>query len=451
MRIHFIAIGGSIMHALAIDTQKKGHLVTGSDDEIYEPSRSQLDKYGLLPAHMGWDASNITPDIELVVLGMHAKADNPELQKAMDLDIRIVSFPAFIAELSTEKKRIVIAGSHGKTTTTSMIMHVLKHLGLPFDYLVGARLDGFENMVSISDAPMIIIEGDEYLSSAIDRRPKIAHYQPDITVITGIEWDHMNVFPTDDIYTDQFQNYIGALHDDTTLLHYVHDEKLNDIVQLHSKNIAFISYDAHPYLKEDDQVFLVSGTDKVHVRIFGRHNMENLQAALMVCNKLGVSSSDFYEAIQTFTGAHKRLQTLYAIGSHIAYWDFAHAPSKVRATVNAVREKHPESHFIACFELHTYSSLNEAFISNYHGTMSSADRKFIFYDEHTFQIKNLPFLNSAAVNSAFGGDVEVFTQMRALKKALQEAIKPHTALLFMSSGTFSQTDLTTLSKALFNE
>lgn len=439
------------MHALAIDTQKKGHLVTGSDDEIYEPSRSQLAKHGLLPKHMGWDASLITPDIELVVLGMHAKEDNPELQKAMDLDIRIVSFPAFIAELSSEKKRIVIAGSHGKTTTTSMIMHVLKHLGMPFDYLVGARLDGFENMVSISDAPMIIIEGDEYLSSAIDRRPKIVHYQPDITVVTGIEWDHMNVFPTDDIYTDQFKNYIDALNDDTTLFYNAHDEKLNDIVRHHGKYKAFIPYDAHPYMQEDDQVILFSDSDKIPVRIFGRHNMENLQAALLVCNKLGVSASDFYEAIQTFSGAHKRLQILCAIGSHIAYWDFAHAPSKVKATVNAVREKHPDSHFIACLELHTYSSLNEAFIANYHETLSSADQKLVFYDEHTFEIKKLPFLNSSEVNSAFGGDVEVFTQMSALKKALREAIQPHTALLFMSSGTFSQTDLTVLSKSLFNE
>lgn len=439
------------MHALAIDTQKKGHIVSGSDDEIYEPSRSLLNKNGLLPVQMGWDAKSVTADIELVVLGMHAKSDNPELQKALELGIQIVSFPAFIAEMSSEKKRIVVAGSHGKTTTTSMIMHVLRACKMPFDYLVGARLDGFENMVSISDAPVIIIEGDEYLSSAIDRRPKILHYQPDITVVTGIEWDHMNVFPTDKIYTEQFQTYISGLSEDATLFYYQHDEKLNHILRNHQKNQAFISYQAHPYSQEGNQVVLLRENEKIPVQVFGRHNMENLQAALMVCMKLGISASDFYAAIQSFTGADKRLQPLCEIGSQIAYMDFAHAPSKVRATVNAVREKHPTSHFIACLELHTYSSLNEAFISNYDGTLANADQKFVFYEEHTFQIKKLPFLNSQEVNSAFGGDVIVFTQITALKKALQETIKPNTTLLFMSSGTFSQTDLTELSKALFNE
>ncbi len=449
MRIHFIAIGGSIMHALAIDARERGHIVTGSDDEIYEPSRSRLQRHGLLPPAMGWFPERIGRDIDLVILGMHARKNNPELIKALTLGIRTISFPEFISEMSGEKTRVVIAGSHGKTTTTSMVMHVLRHCGMPFDYLVGARLEGFDNMARLSDAPVIVIEGDEYLSSALDRRPKFLHYYPEITVLTGIEWDHMNVFPTKDNYIDQFRLYIHSLPEKASIFYYKHDVHLQEIFRGRMNELDVTGYEGHPCHVEGESLLLDHAGGSTPVSIFGQHNMENLQAAKFVCLKLGVTEARFYEAITSFRGAQKRLQELFTDGNNVAYLDFAHAPSKVRATVGAVADKHPDRQVVACLELHTYSSLNAAFIPQYRGTLSKADESIVYFDHHTIAMKKLPPLDPAQVEEAFGGQIHAITQIDQLERTLRKTVKSPAVILFMSSGNFHQTDLIELSRKLF--
>ena len=450
MKAHFIAIGGSIMHALAIDLKMQGHIISGSDDEIYEPSRSQLDKHGLLPTKMEWDPFRIDKSLNVVVLGKHAKADNPELSKAQELKLKIVSFPEMIADLSKSKKKVVVAGSHGKTTTTSMIMHALKKANREFDYLVGARLDGFENMVKISDAPIIIIEGDENLSSAIDDRPKIFHYDPDITIITGIEWDHMNVFPTEEIYIQQFEKYIQSLKLNTILLFDEADSLFGKRVNVREKELTTKSYTNFDYKTTAKNTTISYHLKDYPVQIFGRHNMANMKAAQLVCAELGISADTFLTSMQSFTGAKKRQQYLYKSKNQVAILDFAHAPSKVKATSTAVKEKYSERKLIACLELHTYSSLNEKFLPKYQGSLATADIRFIFYNAHTFEIKGLPLLDKKIVENAFGNKVEVFTNVEDLKKAIKKEITKVCTLLYMTSGNFLNSNLVEWSNEFFD-
>lgn len=450
MRIHFIAIGGSIMHSLALVMAQRGHTVTGSDDEIYEPSRSRLAAQGLLPSETGWHPDRIHNDLDIVVLGMHARADNPELLKAQTLGLKVESFPEFMYNISREKVRIVVAGSHGKTTTSGMIAHVLHYSGVQADRMIGAKIGDLEP-VAISDAGMIVLEGDEYLSSPMDPRPKFVHYKPHITIITGIAWDHMNVFPTYPDYVRQFRMLIESLGEDDTLIYCAEDQDLVDLVEEISPVCITIPYHTHDYVLENGTVIIKDSEGTTYpLQIFGNHNLQNLKAAQLATQIAGLPSKDFYSSIQTFTGASKRLQTLHLEAGLTAYLDFAHAPSKVKATVNAVREKHPDAYIIACLELHTFSSLNPAFLPQYKGALAEADVKILYYSPHTLSIKKLPDLSSGQLASYFDEPMlMIATTGHELENLVVDARKnTNTVLLWMSSGRFDGLDLGAVSARL---
>jgi UDP-N-acetylmuramate: L-alanyl-gamma-D-glutamyl-meso-diaminopimelate ligase len=448
--IHFIAIGGSIMHSLAIAMHNKGYAVTGSDDEIYEPSRSRLQHYGLLPALSGWNPEVITKDIDIVVLGMHARADNPELLKAKELGLKIQSFPEFIYDLSVDKTRVVVAGSHGKTTTSGMIAHVLSEAGVPADRMIGATIGSLEP-VTITDAEIIVLEGDEYLSSPEDSRPKFLHYHPNITVVTGIAWDHMNVFPTFQSYIDPFRQLIESQGENDILIYCQDDPDLQDLVGKAKPGSKVIPYTMHPYEIEDGIVSLVDEHGhKYPLRIFGIHNMQNLSAAFYVCKNLGLSPEAFYKAMESFEGASKRLQLIHKGEELIAYLDFAHAPSKVRATVKAVREKHKNEFIVAILELHTFSSLNPQFLPQYKNALKEADEKIIYYSPHTLEIKKLPDLSPDLLNTFFDEEnLMIATSGQQLEELLRGIVlNKKTILLWMSSGRFDGLEIRQISESL---
>jgi len=440
MRIHLISIGGSAMHNIAIALKLAGHNVTGSDDEIYEPSRSRLDKHNLLPKEMGWNENRITEDLDFIVLGMHARKDNPELALAKDLNIQIYSYPEFIFNHSKDKKRVVIAGSHVKTTTTSMIMHVLRYNNVDYDYLVGAQLSDFENMVQLSDAPLMIIEGDEYLSSPIDRRPKFLHYKPHLAIITGIAWDHINVFPTFENYVLQFELFVKTMDKDGKIFYYEKDDNLQKVIESTSSVVK--SYDCFDYEIVDGKYFLKYKDNFVQLSVFGNHNLQNLKAAFYICKELGISNKQFFEAIPTFQGAAKRLETLYTSDTNLAFLDFAHAPSKAKATVSAVKERYSDKKLIACLELHTFSSLNKNFLIEYSGVLDKADQSLVYYNEHSLKMKRLPDISKVDVKNAFGTDgILVVTENESLISFLENQTWENSVLLMMSSGTFGGLDL----------
>ncbi len=440
MRIHFIAIGGSIMHNLALALKNEGHRVTGSDDEIYDPARSRLKRGGILPSEMGWNPNRISNELDAIILGMHARQDNPELIRAAELNIRVYSFPEFVREQSADKTRVVVAGSHGKTSTTSMIMHVLKKMKRDFDYLVGAQLPDFELMVHLSDAPVIIIEGDEYLSSPIDRSPKFLHYKPHISAITGVAWDHMNVFPTLEIYHSQFDLYLESLPDGAVCFYYKKDDVLAKLARKYAEKLQLTPYVAlaHRYTNNGAVVYDQEGGTHL-MRVFGSHNFENMQAARLICSELGIEDHDFFASMESFKGASMRLQEIYASDTITVYRDFAHAPSKVRATVRAVRERYNKEPVTAIVELHTFSSLSKDFLPQYKGALDAADNRFVFYTPHTLKVKKLPAVSSEEICAAFGGDVHVFTSVEQLIEALPAPfVGVH---LWMSSGRFGEVDL----------
>ncbi len=440
MRIHFIAVGGSIMHNLALALKNAGHDVTGSDDEIYDPARSRLEIGGILPAEMGWNPNRINKELDAVILGMHARQDNPELARAIELNIRVYSFPEFVSEQSSDKKRVVIAGSHGKTSTTSMIMHVLRNAKSDFDYLVGAQLPDFELMVHLSDAPVIVIEGDEYLSSPLDRRPKFFHYKPHISAITGVAWDHMNVFPTLENYISQFDQYLESLPDNAVCFYFENDRELKTLAAKHGNRLNLKGYKAVPHSYTHYGAVVTDSEGGSYVmQIFGSHNFENMQAARLICSELGINDHDFFKAMKTFKGASMRLQEIYTSDSLTVFRDFAHAPSKVQATVRAIRERFPKETVTAIVELHTFSSLNKDFIPQYKGALDSADHRFVYYSPHTLEIKKLPPVSKKEICDAFGGNVEVFTSIEDLVKAIPS---PYTGIhLWMSSGRFGDFDI----------
>ncbi|MFK8104014.1 MAG: UDP-N-acetylmuramate--L-alanine ligase [Saprospiraceae bacterium] len=450
MRIHLIAIGGSAMHNLALALQYNHHTVTGSDDEIYNPAKDRLEAKGLLPKKMGWDPARINEGIDAIILGMHARKDNPELLKAQSLGIPIFSYPAFLYEAAKTKQRVVIAGSHGKTTTTSMVLHVLKYLACDFDYLVGAIIEGFDNMVRISTADLMVLEGDEYLSSPIDLRPKIMHYQPHLAVITGIAWDHINVFPTFAGYVQQFEQFIETIQPGGKLFYYKNDKSLQQILAGRSFDFDLIPYEAFPYELKNQQTFVKSeALGLVPLSIFGQHNLENLRAAFLICQELGIAEDQFFEAIQTFKGAAKRLQILAETKSAIAFQDFAHAPSKLKATVKAVKAQYPQRSLVACMELHTFSSLNKSFFPEYRNSMDGADVAVVFYSEHTLKMKKLPPFTKAEVKAAFNHpNLVVLTDKKELFALLEKQDWSNQNLLLMSSGTFGGSDLTALGQLL---
>lgn len=438
MRIHFIAIGGSAMHNLALALYHKGHHISGSDDMIYEPSRSRLEKNGLLPEAYGWYPEKITTDLEVVILGMHAREDNPELEKARALDLQIFSYPEFIYEQSKEKTRVVIAGSHGKTTITSMILHVLKYHQKEVDYMVGAQLEGFETMVHLTEKnDFIVLEGDEYLSSAIDRRPKFHLYKPNIALLSGIAWDHMNVFPTFEDYVQQFDLFIDSIVKGGILVYNQEDEHLKKLVEDTSNTIRKHPYTVPFYTVQDGITFLETPEGNMPVEIFGRHNLENLAGAKWICQHMGIDEEDFYEAIASFSGASKRLEKLAENENTIVFKDFAHSPSKVAATTRAVKEQYQKKKLIACLELHTYSSLNSKFLDQYQHALDPADVAVVYFSPEAVENKKLDALSSEQIFEAFKRkDLKIFTSSEEFQQFLKVQDLNHSAILLMSSGNY---------------
>lgn len=439
MRIHFIAIGGAAMHNLAMAVATKaGYIVTGSDDEIFDPARTHLLEAGLLPKEMGWHPENITSDIDAIILGMHAREDNPELVRARELGIKIYSFPEYLYEQTKNKIRIVVGGSHGKTSTTSMILYVLQHLGIEADYMVGAQIEGFERMVRLSDtAKYAVFEGDEYLTSPLDLRSKFLWYHPHVAILTGIAWDHINVFPTFPEYVDTFRKFVDGIEENGTFIYYKHDTNLCEIASHARADILQLPYEAYQ--------------GDVDMKIFGKHNMENLQAAAFACQQIGVKPEDFYRTIATFTGASNRLELIDEIGTNVAYKDFAHSPSKLRATVNAVRERYPEKQLVAAMELHTFSSLMADFLPQYEGCMENADVAFVYFNPKVIEHKKLTPITAEAVRDAFGTkNVEVFTDSQMLQQRLRSIKYENTALLMMTSGTFDGINIPEFARELIS-
>jgi len=438
MKIHLIACGGAVMHNLTLALHYNHHTVTGSDDEIYNPAHDRLQKAGLLPKEFGWHPERITADLDAVILGMHARKDNPELLKAQALGLPIYSFPEFVFQQSKDKTRVAICGSHGKTTTTAMIMHVLQESNIDFDYLVGAQLEGFERMVKFSDAPIIIIEGDEYLSSPIDRRPKFVHYQPDIAVITGIAWDHKNVFPTFENYVSQFELLTQVMNENGKIFFYSKDENIKKALSNSPTHLSLYPYTAIQNEQKNGTSYIKKhGIGRFVSMVFGQHNFENMQAAKLVCLELGVSELQFYQAISTFKGAAKRLQLLSKTQARIIYKDFAHAPSKAKATTTAIKSKFEDRTIYALLELHTFSSLSKDFLPEYQGALDAADHAVVFFSEHTLKMKKLPALSKAEVKAAFGRpDLLVINTKEEVEAYVQSIPKGKDLLLFMSSGTF---------------
>lgn len=452
MKIHFVAIGGSAMHNLAIALHKMDYEVSGSDDEIFEPSKGRLKKHGLLPKNIGWNEAKITSDLDAVILGMHARSDNPELIKAREMNIPVYSYPEYLYEVSKNKKRVVIGGSHGKTSITSMVLHVLKDQEMDFDYMVGAQLNGFETMVKISDAPIIVIEGDEYLSSPIDLRPKFHLYKPHIALISGIAWDHINVFPTFEYYVTQFKIFIDLIENGGTLIYFGEDERLKNLSENAKDGIEIIPYATPFFVIENGVTKLKYKNRKIPLKIFGNHNLQNLSGALEICKQLGVSEKDFYESIKKFAGADKRLELIAHKKNTRIFKDFAHSPSKLKATTAAVKEQFPENKLIACIELHTFSSLNKKFLSEYSGSLNDADEAIVYYNKHTIEHKKLPPLLEEDVKESFlPKKVRVFTDSKKLKKHLESESLENSTLLLMTSGNFDGIDLDEFAEELMKK
>ena len=442
MKVHFISIGGSVMHQLAITLKKKGYQVTGSDDEIFEPAASNLKKEGILPEKEGWFPDKISSDLDVVILGMHARADNPELIRAKELGLKIYSFPEFIYSESRDKKRVVVGGSHGKTTTTSMIMHVLRQTGRDFDYLVGAKLEGFEVSVKITDAPVIICEGDEYPASVIEQRPKFHFLHPHIAILTGIAWDHINVFPSFDIYLEQFRLFIEQTEPGGVLIYNETDPVLDGLVREHGGSVRTIGYGIPSHTIDAGVTTIQLEGHAARLKVFGNHNLLNIQAAWLACRELNVPAEDFLAAISGFTGASRRLELLKAGNGLSVYRDFAHAPSKVQATITAVKQQFPDKKLIALLELHTYSSLNAAFLKEYEGAMDYADVAAVFYSRHALEIKRMPELKKEEVQQGFHKkDLVVINNKEDLYTWLDAQHYDNSVLLLMTSGTFEGLDL----------
>ena len=446
MKVHFIAVGGSAMHNLALALHKKGYSVSGSDDEIFEPSKSRLKKYGLLPPDEGWDISRITPDLDAVILGMHAKADNPELLKAKELGLKIFSYPEFLYEQSKDKKRVVIGGSHGKTTITAMVLHVLKAAGIDCDYMVGAQLEGFEVMVKLSeDAGLMIFEGDEYLTSPLDPRPKFHVYKPDVALLSGISWDHINVFPTFENYTGQFREFIRLISPGGTLVYCAGDDVLRSICHECRPDLSIIPYAVPEHFISEGVTSLIRNSKIYPLKVFGRHNLMNLNGAYQLCRELGVSDEVFLASIVTFAGAAKRLELVAGNSRTLIYKDFAHAPSKVRASLHAIREHYAGKSVTACLELHTYSSLSKDFLSQYAGALDEADNPIVYFNPHAIQLKRLEPITAEQVKEGFGNaNLEVFTGSAELRSRLLGMEWENSVLLLMSSGDFDGMEITEL-------
>ena len=450
MHYHFIAIGGSAMHNLAIALHLKGDSITGSDDEIFEPSKSRLAKYNLLPSEVGWDINRIHSNIDAVILGMHARKDNPELIKAQKLGLSIYSYPEFIYEQTKDQLRIVIGGSHGKTSITSMILHVLSKNNINHNYMVGAQLEGFDCMVKLSkEAKIAVLEGDEYLSSPIDRRPKFHLYQPEIAVVSGIAWDHINVFPTFENYVEQFRIFIDKVGKNGRVIYFEDDNVLKELVLNSSSKAIKIPYCTFPNQIKNGITYVRTEKEEIPLEIFGDHNLQNLNAAYHVCIQLGMKSVDFFSAIRSFKGASKRLELVQKNQSTAIYKDFAHSPSKLKATTSALKNQYPNRKLIACMELHTFSSLNKSFLDQYNGTMQEADLAFVYFNKKTLKHKKLDDLSAEDVKKAFAGEnVTVLNSSKEMVNCLLKMKWEQQNLLLMSSGNFDGIQFTELAEKI---
>jgi len=453
-RVHFIAIGGAAMHNLAIAISKKNNFeVTGSDDEIFEPSRSRLKEHGLLPDELGWFPERIHKGLQAVILGMHATEDNPELIRAKQLGLKIYSFPEYLYQQTRSKTRIVVGGSHGKTTTTAMILFVLKQLNIDADYMVGAQIEGFDNMVKLSyESRIAVFEGDEYLTSPIDRRPKFHLYKPHIAVLTGIAWDHINVFPTFENYVEQFKKFVDLMEVQGRLIYFEGDKNLNEIAEHLRRDIVPFPYNTPKYEVNDGVTSLITKYGKIPLKVFGEHNLQNMDAARLACRQIGVTDEQFYSVISEFPGASNRLQKIVETSSSVAFKDFAHSPSKLKATVKAVKHQYPDRKLVACMELHTFSSLTEDFLPQYAGCMTEADVAFVYYNPEVIQHKRLKEIKPEQVQQAFGGtNLTVFTDSEALQAKLRELNYDNSALLLMTSGNFSGVNLIEFAEELLKK
>jgi UDP-N-acetylmuramate: L-alanyl-gamma-D-glutamyl-meso-diaminopimelate ligase len=442
MRTHFIAIGGAAMHNLALALHHKGYLVTGSDDAIFEPSKSRLQKHGLLPEEMGWFPEKIASNIEAIILGMHAKADNPELLKAKELGLKIYSYPEFLYEQSKNKTRVVIGGSHGKTTITSMILHVMHYHNIEVDYMVGAQLEGFDTMVHLTEKnDFIVLEGDEYLSSPIDRRPKFHLYQPNIALLSGIAWDHINVFPTFENYVEQFEIFVNQITKGGILVYNEEDDTVKKVAEETTNTIRRLPYQTPTYSVENGTTYLDTPEGPMPIEVFGAHNLNNLAGAKWICQNMGVDEADFYEAIASFKGASKRLEKIAEGKGKVAYKDFAHSPSKVSATTKAVKNQYPDRKLVGCLELHTYSSLNAEFLKEYEGALDAADVAVVFYSPDAVKIKQLEEVTYDQIAQSFKrNDLIIYTNPTEFKDFLFSTNLDNSALLLMSSGNYGGLD-----------
>ena len=450
MKVHFISIGGSVMHQLAIALKRKGYVVTGTDDEIFEPAKTNLAAENLLPATIGWQPELITSDIDAIILGMHAKSDNPELEKAKALNLKIYSFPEYIYQESMNKKRIVVGGSHGKTTTTSMIMHVLKKLHKDFDYLVGAILEGFDQSVNITNAPVIVCEGDEYPASAIERKPKFHFLFPHIAILTGIAWDHINVFPTFDFYLEQFIIFINKIEKDGLLIYNETDETLKKLVEENRRSdIRYQPYAIPTHqINQGKTTIQIEGNEGA-INVFGNHNLLNLTAAYYACKSIGIDAAEFVTAIADFTGAAKRLELMASNNETNVYRDFAHAPSKVKATIDAVKQQYPTRKLIGVLELHTFSSLNENFMNEYNGALDKADVAVVFYSKHALELKRMPDLPKEKVIAGFNkAGLAVLNDKETLWQFMQEQNYSNANLVLMSSGNYDGLDMISFAESI---
>ncbi len=451
MNVHFIAIGGAAMHNLAIALHNKGYKVTGSDDTIFDPSKSRLEVKGLLPEFFGWFPEKINSDLDAIVLGMHAKADNPELLKAQELGLKIYSYPEFLYEQAKHKTRVVIGGSHGKTTITSMILHVMHYFDKDVDYMVGAQLEGFDVMVKLTEEnDFMVLEGDEYLSSPIDRRPKFHLYQPNIALLSGIAWDHINVFPTYENYLEQFTIFVDSITNGGSITYNIEDEDVKTIVEASDNHIRKFPYVTPEYTVDNGQTLLETPEGPMPIEVFGKHNLNNLAGAKWICQHMGIDEDDFYEAITTFKGASKRLEKIAESSSSVAYKDFAHSPSKVEATTNAVKEQYENRTLVACLELHTYSSLNAEFLKEYKGALDAADVAVVFYSPHAVEIKKLEEVTYEQIATAFErDDLIIYTNPDDFKEFLFSQSFDNKSLLLMSSGNYGGLDFEEV-KSLIN-
>ncbi|WP_456421568.1 UDP-N-acetylmuramate--L-alanine ligase [Lutibacter sp.] len=442
MNIHFIAIGGSAMHNLAIALQEKGYIITGSDDAIFEPSKSRLEAKGLLPKKMGWFPEKISNKLNAIILGMHAKSNNPELLKAQELGLKIYSYPEFLYEQSKNKTRVVIGGSHGKTTITAIILHVLKYCGKQVDFMVGAQLEGFNTMVHLTNEnEFIVLEGDEYLTSPIDLRPKFHLYKPNIALLSGIAWDHINVFPTFENYVEQFSEFIKTITNGGILVYNEEDKVLKKIVEQAENKIKLYPYKTPNYSINNGITYMQTSMGNMPLEIFGKHNLQNIAGAQWVCLHMGIGEDDFYEAISSFKGANKRLEKFFENESTVVFKDFAHSPSKVKATTNAVKNQYKNRDVIACLELHTYSSLNKDFLKEYKGALNNADEAVVFYSPHALEMKELEKISPEQIKDAFErDDLIIYTNPAEFREFLFSKSFKNSALLLMSSGNYGGLD-----------